>query len=111
MGCAPWGALSYLQQPGPAQARITECALRLAEVGIQPTLTLQSGEPRQQVIQAMRQGAYDLVVVAAEGHGQFVGQLLVDMEEKCTLPLGGMLVLKPSHDHTQRLPYTTTSCT
>jgi hypothetical protein len=73
-------------------------------VGIQPTLTLHSGEPRQQVVQAMRQGNYDLMVVAAEGHGQFVGQLLADLEETCTLPLGGVLVLKPSHEHAQRLP-------
>jgi nucleotide-binding universal stress UspA family protein len=109
MGQAPWGALNYLRQSGPAQAHITECALRLAEMGIQPTLTLQSGDPRQQVNQAVRQGEYDLMVVAAEGHGQFVGQLLADLEEKCMLPLGGVLVLKPSHEHTQRLPYTTSS--
>lgn len=106
LGQAPWGALTYLQQPGPAQNHITDCALRLDAAGLSPTLTLQSGEPRQQVAQAMRQGAYDLMIVAAEGHGQFVGQLLADLEEKCTLPLGGVLVLKPSHENTQRLPYT-----
>jgi hypothetical protein len=105
MGQAPWGALSYLQQPGPAQNHIVDCALRLDAAGLSPTLTLQSGAPRQQVAQAMRQGAYDLMLVAAEGHGQFVGQLLADLEEKCTLPLGGVLVLKPSHENTQRLPY------
>jgi nucleotide-binding universal stress UspA family protein len=104
IGNAPWGALNYLRQPASAQGHVTECALRLAEVGIQPTLTLHSGEPRQQVVQAMRQGNYDLMVVAAEGHGQFVGQLLADLEETCTLPLGGVLVLKPSHEHAQRLP-------
>lgn len=102
MGQAPWGALSYLQQGGLVQSHIADCALRLEQAGIHPTLTLQSGEPRQQVAQAIRSGDYDLMIVAAEGHGQFVGQLLVDMEEKCTWPLGGVLVLKPSHDHTQR---------
>lgn len=102
MGQAPWGALSYLQQGGLAQNHIADCALRLEQAGIQPTLTLQSGDPRQQVAQAIRYGDYDLMVIAAEGHGQFVGQLLVDMEEKCTWPLGGVLVLKPSHDHAQR---------
>jgi nucleotide-binding universal stress UspA family protein len=106
MGRAPWGALSYLHQPAPARAHITECALRLAAVGIQPTLTLHSGEPTQQVVQAMRQGSYDLVVIAAEGHGQLVGQLLAELDEKCTVPLGGVLVLKPSHQPTQWRPYT-----
>jgi hypothetical protein len=103
MGQGPWGALRYLQQGGHAQAHVGSCAAQLAEVGIQPTLTLQSGEPRQQVAQAMRQGGYELMVVAAEGHGHFVGQLLADLEEKCTLPLGGVLVVKPSHEDTQRL--------
>jgi nucleotide-binding universal stress UspA family protein len=102
MGQGPWGALRYLQQGGNAQAHVGACAAQLAEADIQPTLTLQSGEPRQQVAQAVRQGGYDLMVVAAEGHGHFVGQLLADLEEKCTLPLGGVLVLKPSHEHAQR---------
>jgi nucleotide-binding universal stress UspA family protein len=79
IGQAPWGALSYLRQPGPAQGHIATCAKRLEAAGIATTLTLQSGEPRHQVAQAMRQSSYDLMVVAAEGHGQFVGQLLVDL--------------------------------
>lgn len=101
IGQAPWGALSYLRDPGPAQSHIAECAGRLAMADIETTLTLQSGAPRRQVAQAVRQGSYDLMVVAAEGHGHFVGQLLVDLEEEGRLPWGGVLVLKPSHDYRQ----------
>jgi hypothetical protein len=103
MGQSPWGALSYLQQPGQAQNHIANCATRLAQVDIQPMLTLQSGEPRQQVAQATRDPQHDLMVIAAEGHGQFVSQLLTDMEERDTWPRGGVLVVKPSHEQTQRL--------
>ena len=98
LGDAPWGALSYLREQGAAQAQIMDYASRLAQIEIQPTLTLQSGELRRQVIQAMRQGGYDLVVIAAEGHGHFVGQVLADLEEARMMPPGGVLVLKPSHE-------------
>ena len=98
LGDAPWGALSYLREQGAAQAQIMDYASRLAQIEIQPTLTLQSGELRRQVTQAMRQGGYDLVVIAAEGHGHFVGQVLADLEEARMMPPGGVLVLKPSHE-------------
>ena len=98
LGDAPWGALSYLREQGPAQAQIMDYASLLAQIEIQPTLTLQSGELRRQVTQAMRQGGYDLVVIAAEGHGHFVGQVLADLEEARMMPPGGVLVLKPSHE-------------
>jgi hypothetical protein len=97
-GQAPWGALSYLQQQGPVQERVSAYAHRLAAVGINVTLTLHSGEPRRQVVQALRQRTYDLLVIAAEGHGHLVGQLLADLEAEDTVPPRGVLVLKPSRE-------------
>lgn len=96
LGQAPWGVVNYLQQQGPAQERVTSFALRLSAEGINAMLTLQSGEPRRQVVQALRQRTFDLVVMAAEGHGHLVGQVLADLEEEETVPPGGVLVLKPS---------------
>jgi hypothetical protein len=98
LGDAPWGALSYLREQGASQAHVKDHASRLAQVGIQPTLTLQSGELRRQVTQAMRQGGFDLAVIAAEGHGHFVGQVLADLEGAGMMPPCGVLVLKPSHE-------------
>lgn len=99
-GRGPLGGLSYLSLPSSLQDHVHRCARRLQEFGLTPSLTLQPGEPCHQLAHALRRRTYDLAVVAAEGQGAFVGQLLANLNTSCTWPLGGVLIVKPTHEPT-----------
>lgn len=95
-----WGGLSYLQQPSAVQSYVARCVEQLGAMEIEPMLTMQSGPPNQQVVRAMHSGEHDLMVIAAEGHGEFVGQLLEELSQAKRWPPAGVIVVKANHEPT-----------
>ena len=60
-------------------------------------LKLRQGGPVQQIADEYEQGNYDLLVLAAEGVGEFVGRVLAETDRRPGRGHGPVLVVKPSY--------------
>jgi hypothetical protein len=63
------------------KAHLQECLRHPALQDIPVFIRFRQGPAREQVIAEVRQGAYDLLAMAAEGFGAFIGSILPALEE------------------------------
>ena len=81
----------------PSQEHTEVCLHRMQAKGMQATLKLQQGQPAQQIADEFEQGDYDLLVIAAEGRGEFVGSVLAEVNRRPRCIPRPLLVLKPTY--------------
>lgn len=91
----PTDVARLLCQEGAAKQHMDACLHRLQEEGIAARLLLGLGSSLTQISDELAHSAYDLLVVAAEGQGVFVTQLLVALERRQVLYEHSILILKP----------------
>lgn len=87
--------VGLLHANGLVKQHIEECLHRLEAEGIQPYLKLREGDPVNQVATELAQGDYDLLVIAAEGQGHFVAQVLTALAERHAHSDRPVFILKP----------------
>ena len=91
----PTALARLLCQEGAAKEHVEACLHRLQNAGIAARLLLRLGDPQTQVSDELAQHPYDLLVVAAEGQGVFVAQLLAALETRQILSEHSVLIVKP----------------
>ncbi len=82
-------------QDSPEQGALRECLRRFEAGGMQTTLKLRHGDQVAQIVDEAGAGGYDLLVLAAEGVGEFVGRVLAELDRRPGIARAPMLVLKP----------------
>lgn len=81
---------------GPFKHHLDHLLRRLTGERISASLHLRPGDPATQVVAELRQHDYDMLVMAAESYGHFVGQVL-DLLEQQTVHQGrSVFILKPT---------------
>ncbi len=73
-------SLSPLSLRGPQNGHLQECLRHPALQAAPVSVRLRQGRAVEQVVAEARHGAHDLVVIAAEGYGQFVSHILHALE-------------------------------
>lgn len=81
----------------PAWPAIDDYLRRFRAGGTQTSLRLRQGNPVQQIADEAEQGDYDLLVVAAEGVGEFVSRVLAEVSLRPRCAQQSVFVLKPSY--------------
>lgn len=89
------GLSEYYHQETPAGQHLERCLRRLATEGESASLTFRQGDAVQQVVEEMTGSNYDLLVVAAEAEGDFVGRVIAALEQRRSEHAGPILVLEP----------------
>lgn len=79
----------------PARQHLQHFLHALDRQEIQLTLRLRQGEPSSQISLELAQGNYDLLVIAAEGEGRFVWQVLSHIDEQQVWPGRPVLIVRP----------------
>jgi hypothetical protein len=93
---APTRSLAdLLRANGLAKQHVEGCVRRLEAKGIQPSLKFRQGHPVSQVADELEQGEYDLLVIAAEGQGDFVARVLTEIEQRGVHKERPVFILKP----------------
>ncbi len=91
----PTDMARLLCQEGAAKQHMDAYLHRLQEEGIAARLLLRLGESLTQISDELAHSPYDLLVVAAEGQGIFVTQLLAALERRQVLSASSILIVKP----------------
>lgn len=81
---------------GPAKRHLDHLLQRLAGEHLAASLRVRAGDPAAQVVAELREGDYDLLVIAAEAHGQFVTRVLAAMQEQGVHRDRPIFILKPA---------------
>ena len=85
-----------LQADGLVKRHVEECLYRLEEAkDIRVYLKFRQGRLASQVADELEQGAYDLLVITAEGQGDFVAQVLAEIELRGVHSERPIFILKP----------------
>lgn len=92
----------FLCADGPARQHLDGLLQRLDKEHIDAALRVRSGDPVSQVVTELRQGDYDLLVIAAEASGQFVARVLKAADRDKTHTDRPVFILKPTHDFQPR---------
>jgi hypothetical protein len=88
---------TLLGTEGPVKAHISSCLQRFRDVDIHPYLKIRHDAAVQQISNELEQDKYDLLVIAAEGYGEFVCRVLADLQTRSIYHQQAVLVLKPIH--------------
>ena len=91
----PTDMARLLCHDGSAKEHLGACLQRLQAEGIAARLLLRLGDSLMQISDELAQHSYDLLVVAAEGQGIFVTQLLAALETRQILSEHSVLIVKP----------------
>jgi hypothetical protein len=91
------GLPDLLDRDSAARQHIDRCLGRMRTAGLSANLRLRPGGPLQQIGEEAQQGDYDLVVMSAEGEGEFVSRALDELERRNAHSQRPVLVLKPAH--------------
>lgn len=79
----------------PLWAHARECLQICQTGGIRATLRLRQGDPLAQIADEITEGLPDLLVIAAEGYGEFVGKVLAEVDRRPRHDPCTVLVMKP----------------
>jgi hypothetical protein len=91
----PYGLAALLAPDSGPGEHINTCAHRLVETGVYGDVKLRQGNFAQQIALEVTQGNYDLVMIAAEAHGDFVQRVLNEIDTQTPRNERAVLVLKP----------------
>lgn len=95
-GVEPLQGISLLlSNDNDAGEHIASCKQRLGKAGIHGTLKLRQGPLESQIADEVGAGAYDLIAIAAEAHGEFVQRALQEIEGRSLHTDLPILVIKP----------------
>lgn len=87
-----------LKGNNPVWSHLERCLQLFHTHAIQPTLCWKEGRaPQQQIAEEYAHGNYDLLVIPAEGEGEFVRTVLAAVDRHPTDAQRPILVLKPIH--------------
>lgn len=87
-----------LKGNNPVWSHLERCLQLFHTHAIQPTLCWKEGRaPQQQIAEEYAHGNYDLLVIPAEGEGEFVRTVLAAVDRHPTCAQRPILVLKPIH--------------
>ncbi len=81
---------------GPAKRHMDHLLQRLIGENVPASLRIRPGDPIEQVVAELRQGSYDLLIIAAEAHGQFVARVLETLDAEAVHGDRPIFVLKPT---------------
>jgi nucleotide-binding universal stress UspA family protein len=84
-----------LQADSLAKHHIENCLQQFQMKGVPANLKFRQGDPVNQVVDELAQSNYDLLVIAAEGHGDFVASVVTAIEERGVHPDRPIFILKP----------------
>jgi nucleotide-binding universal stress UspA family protein len=82
---------------GPGE-HIAACTRRLNDTGIQGRLRLCQGAPEPQIAHQFISETYNLLIIAAEAHGDFVQQVLRCIQQEAPSHDKAVLIVKPLAD-------------
>ncbi|MBX3001816.1 MAG: universal stress protein [Caldilineaceae bacterium] len=85
-----------LNSNGVWREHIQGCLRHISANKIHARLKLREGEPVQQIAQEMEEEDYDLLVLTAEGYGQFVRNVLNGVDRSSHNAQCSVLVMKPT---------------
>lgn len=96
----PLAGFSALQPPisnneGLMPQHLERCLAHLCGSGGHAGLKFRQGQPVEQVVNELHQGDYDLLVIAAEAQGDFVGSVLTAVSERHAHDGRAVFILKP----------------
>jgi hypothetical protein len=94
-----------LRRPQNSHLRACLCHATLQDAPV--FVRFRQGPAAEQVATEVRYGAYDLVVIAAEGYGQFVSSVLSALEEEGSHEQLSFFILKPPAVRETEAPATT----
>jgi hypothetical protein len=89
------GLAGALALNGPTRRHIEERLHRLERGGVPVQLRLRQGTPADQATAEVLQETYDLLVIAAEGEGEFVASLLQQVEAQNAHAGRPIFILRP----------------
>lgn len=81
---------------GPAKRHLDHLLQRLTGENMPASLRMRPGDPVTQIVAELSQDVYDLLVIAAEAHGQFVTRVLEVLEQKAVHLNQPIFILKPT---------------
>jgi nucleotide-binding universal stress UspA family protein len=89
------GFSEYYHLETPAGQHLERCLRHLDAEGVSASLKYRQGDAVQQVVEEMAADDYDLLVLAAEAEGDFVGRVIAAVEQRRGNQAGPILVIKP----------------
>jgi nucleotide-binding universal stress UspA family protein len=90
------GVAMLLSPDSSMGEHVMACSQRLVAAGVAGNLKLRQGSPRDQIASEAADGDYDMIAIAAEAHGDFVQEVLTQLETTCFCPDASIMVLKPA---------------
>jgi nucleotide-binding universal stress UspA family protein len=91
----PHGLASLLSPDSEPGQHVMACARRLTEAGIAGQLKLRQGQSEREIADEAQQGGYDLIMIAAEAHGDFAQRVVHAIDELAAANPPPVLVVKP----------------
>jgi hypothetical protein len=89
-------SLAKLLDPDTGQGRhIAACTRRLTEANLQGSLKLCQGTLENEIVTEFIRGDYGLLVIAAEVYGDFIQQVLIQLETQAASKSHPVLIVKP----------------
>jgi hypothetical protein len=88
------GIGSLLDVRHAAGDHIAQCAQSVARAGLHGMIKLRHGDPFEQIAAEVSGGGYDLVTVAAEAYGDFVGRMCAAVNARAGSAMPGLLVVR-----------------
>ena len=81
---------------GPAKRHLDHLLQRLTGENVSASLRIRPGDPVAQIVAELSQGDYDLLIIAAEAHGQFVTHVLDVLDQRAAHLNRPIFILKPT---------------
>ncbi len=79
----------------PARQHLQTFLCELDEKDVKVAVRLSQGDPATQIVSELAQGRYNMLVLAAEAEGRFVGQVLSRIERETVFPGQPVLIIRP----------------
>jgi len=89
------GLAMLLSNDNEAGDHVLDCVRRVRDAGLEGFLKLRQGILEAEIADEVAGGDYDLIAIAAEAHGEFVQQVLLELESRKLHEGRPILVLKP----------------